>query len=130
MYYKSKGIIRYEGDTNDHFKVIVEVDPEITRLARFLIPKYLPWNYPKYAPHISVVRKEIPPLRQNWGLYSDQWVDFEYDPEVSSDETYYWLRVFAPALSDLRVGLGLPPSRSPKKDALFHITVANRKAGK
>jgi hypothetical protein len=129
----SKGVIRYEGSTTDPFKVFVQVNSEITRLARALIPPYMPFNYPRYEPHISVVRKETPDPAK-WKLFPrcDELVEFAYNPEVQNDETYYWLQVFCPELSALRVELGLPPSRanvtlSPNGDAIFHITVGNAK---
>ena len=126
----SKGGIRYDSSTSYPYRVIVEVNPEIARFARSLIPLYLPFNYPKYPPHISVVRKEILNLEAWKKLpFVDEEVEFSYSPEVQMDETYYWLRVFCPKLSELRVALGLSPCRfmAPEGEAVFHITIANRK---
>ncbi len=123
----SVGPLRY----HDGFKLNVEVDPEIVRLARALVPKSIRLNRTRYAPHITVVRNEEVPKPALWGTHEGAFVEFEYEPIVYNDETYYWLRVFSSALTKVRLDLGLPESsewsRAPDGFESFHVTIGNQK---
>lgn len=122
----SVGPLRY---TNEP-KLNVEVDPEIVRLARALLPKAVRLNRGRYAPHITVIRNEA--VKSDlWGAYEGVFVEFEYEPFVYSTDTYYWLRVFSSALTKIRTDLGLPESsewsRGPDGFESFHVTIGNLK---
>ena len=124
----SVGALRYhEGP-----KLNVEVDPEIVRLARALVPKATRLNHTRYAPHITVVRNEDVPKPELWGRHEGLFVEFEYEPHVYNDDTYYWLRVWSPVLGQIRTELGLPESshwtRAPDGFESFHVTIGNTKA--
>ncbi len=127
-WYSTTGALRYSIE-NGVYKLIVEVDPGIAALARALTPVKL--NKPKYAPHISVVRHEVPPNLDAWGKYQGQLVSFDYCPFVHNDEKYYWLNVYSPALVNIRLTLGLPASslksRPPDGTEIFHMTIGNTK---
>lgn len=130
--FKSTGVLRYSLIEGYGYKLVVEVDPNIVELARSLVPKYVELNTTKYAPHISVVRKEQPSNPSVWGKHEGELIPFEYSPEVRFDEKYYWLRVFSPRLVEIRVEMGLPPSRlnvtcPPDGEPVFHITIGNLK---
>jgi len=103
MFY-STGTLRYY---NDPIKLIVEVDPDISRFYYSLIPKYIHANKQMFAPHISVVRKEIPPNMTAWNKYGGHELDFEYDNYIYNDETYYWLNCYSKRLEEIRIELGL-----------------------
>lgn len=126
----SSGILRY---TKDHhgYKLVVEIDPEISKLARALLPRAWKVQPQRYVPHVTLVRREVPVRLDLWGLHEGETVAFEYDPEIRWDETYFWLDVFGPALIALRVELGLPTSstktRPPDARDCFHTTVGNTK---
>lgn len=132
--HKSTGILRY-GQGNAGVKLIVEVDPGIATLYKSLIPKYYTLNPQKYAPHISVVRKEQPPNMNLWGKYDGLPVDFYYDGIIHSGTVYWWLNAFSVRLEEIRLELGLPVS-SPYTlppdgfGKCFHITLGNQKSTK
>lgn len=121
------GTLRY----TDEPKLNVEVDPEIVRLARALVPKAVRLNRSKYAPHITVIRNEAVPNMALWGQHEGAFVEFEYEPAVHNDDTYYWLRAFSPRLVQLRLELGLFESsewsRAPDGFESFHVTIGNQK---
>ena len=124
--FKSQGILKY--GTN---KLIVEIDPEITRFYRSLVPKYIQFNLPKYPPHISVVRKEVP-NPTNWKKYEGQIAEFYYLPQIHQSQNYLWLNAFSLQLESIRLELDLvvnspyftPP---PGFNKTFHITIGNFK---
>lgn len=127
---QSSGALRYYGG----FKLNVEVDPGIVELARALVPKSVRLRRTRYEPHITVVRNEAVPKPGKWSLYEGIITTFEYDPYVYNDDTYYWLRVYCPLLTDIRRELGLPPSsqwsRAPDGFESFHVTIGNLKVDK
>lgn len=130
--YKSTGILRY-ATGNAGVKLIVEVDPGITAFYKSLIPKYYVANPQKYAPHISVVRKELPPRMDVWGKYEGQPVDFYYDGIVREGTVYWWLDTYSVKLEEIRLELGLPvssPYTLPPEgfSKCFHTTLANKKS--
>jgi len=113
------------------FKLTVEVDPQLVAYARALVPKDVALNQQRYAPHVSVIRKEVPPWVGVWGAYEGLPIQFQYNPIVRNDEMYYWLEVFAPRLAAIRMELGLPASRAwtrpPDGADCFHCTIGNTK---
>lgn len=123
----SVGPLRY----HEGYKLNVEVDPEIARLARALVPKTVRLRQTRYAPHITVIRNEAVPNVEMWGSLEGVFVEFDYDPFVYNDETYFWLRVWSPVLIQVRLDLGLFESsvwsRAPDGFESFHITVGNLK---
>ena len=130
--HKSQGILRYSIEPNVGYKLIVEVDREISNYYRSLIPKYIDWLPQKYPPHISVVRHETPPNLEAWDKYDGEKIEFEYPGIIYSGTVYWWLNAFSERLEEIRVELGLPISsmytRPPEGfDKVFHITLANRK---
>lgn len=125
------GTLSYSYSLSYGYKLIVNVDPEIVSVLRRLAPKYLRLNPQKYAPHISVVRKEIPGNLDEWGKYEGQPVEFNYSTFVYNDETYYWIRAYSDRLKEIRVGLGCRSwselTRPPSGEDCFHITIGNTK---
>lgn len=126
--FKSVGKLIY---FENHYKLIVAVDNEISYYYRALIPKYLQVRKPMYSSHISVVRNEVPPNLNRWGKYQGLEVNFEYESFIYNDELYYWLNAYSPILENVRVDLGLPNlsqyTRSPDGKHKFHITIGNTK---
>lgn len=123
----SVGVLRY----HEELKLNVEVDPEIARFARALVPKSVPLRRPRYAPHITVVRNEAVPKPDLWGRHEGVFVPFDYEPFVLNDEVYFWLRVYSPLLTQVRLELGLAESsewsRAPDGAETFHLTIGNLK---
>jgi len=117
--------------SDNPYKLIVEIDPEICNYYRALVPKYILLARQKYAPHISVVRKEIPRDLSNWKKYADQEIEFEYEGVIYNDETYYWLNVRSLDLEMIRRELGLNLvsgiTKSPDGRHRFHTTIGNIK---
>lgn len=113
------------------YKLIVEIDPEISNYYRSLVPKYIHLNRQKYAPHISVVRKETPRDLSSWNKYANQEIEFEYEGVIYNDEAYYWLNVRSWDLEMIRRELGLnlisEITKSPDGRHRFHTTIGNIK---
>lgn len=115
----------------NNFKLIVEVDSEISNYYRSLIPKYCRVNRQRYTPHISVVREESIIHLDRWNLLQGKTVICWYNNVIFNDETYFWLEVNSLDLQTIRVKLGLTPTnritRSPNGEHSFHITLGNTK---
>lgn len=113
------------------FKLIVEVDPEISNYYRSLIPEYHRVNRQRYAPHISVIRDESILYSEEWNSLQGRLVTFWYGGVIHNDETYFWLEANSWELQDIRVKLGLTSTsritRSPDGCHSFHITLGNVK---
>jgi hypothetical protein len=126
----ARGTLLCEEGT-EGFKIYVAIDPELGRLYRSLIPKYLNPQPTRYPPHITVVRREGTPARWRWRRFDGAQVVFLYDPEVQYDNTYFWLNCWSEFLLDVRMHLGLPDhtqyTRPPSGEECFHCTVANSK---
>lgn len=130
--FSSTGVLNY-GEQNSSPKLIVLVDPEITRYYRSLIPKWIcpRLNQQMYAPHISVVRKELPPRMDLWGKYEGELIKFEYSNIIHQGGMYYWLNCYSQQLIEIRLELGLPEAtsltRPPDGEWCFHSTLCNIK---
>jgi hypothetical protein len=133
MLYWSEGILKYTDESSAGLKLVVEIDPGITDYYRTLIPKWYPkLNKQLYAPHISVVRKEIPPNMSAWKKYEGQIIRFAYSNEIQMGKTYWWLNCFCKDLETIRLELGLPinsPYTLPPEgfEKCFHSTLGNLK---
>lgn len=119
--YKSNGIARYGPGR----RFALEVDQGIADYYRALIPKWIITQPQRYSAHISVVRHEDVPNKEFWNKYEGQEIEFEYDPNVVSDEKYFWLNVQCEQLKIIRVELGL--TAYPWWVNKYHITIANTK---
>lgn len=124
--FKSTGILRY-GREN----LVLDVDQEIVRYYRNLLPKSIRTNTQMYNAHISVVRKENPNM-EFWNKHAGEEIEFEYTHVVRNGTLYFWVDAFSKRLEDIRVELGLPiisPYIEPPKDYkhTFHITIGNKK---
>jgi hypothetical protein len=125
--YSSIGTLKYHDE-----KLIVEVDQQLGKYYFNLVPKWFKIHPQKYPPHISVVRKEIPPNKQHWKKYDGEAIEFLYDTFIHNDEAYFWLNAFCTRLEEIRLELGLPVSspytRPPSGfHKCFHITIGNTK---
>lgn len=128
--FHSTGILHYE--VEPLLKLVALIDPEITRYYRALLPKSVVLNPQRYASHISIVRKEVPPKMEHWGKYQGEEVEFAYDGYVFAGTPYWWINVYSSRLEDIRVELGLPNSsqytRPPEGySKCFHSTIGNSK---
>jgi hypothetical protein len=128
----SKGPLRYSIDNAGRPKLNVMVDPGIVSLYRDLMPLYYTCYPQMYPPHISVVRKEVPPRMDLWGKYEGDEVEFAYSNYIYEGTVYWWLNAFSTRLEEIRVELGLPITslytRPPDSfEKVFHITIGNKK---
>jgi hypothetical protein len=115
MFY-STGIVRYLSP-----KVIAEVDPELVRYYRSLVPKIITLNWQMYDAHISVVRNETAKNLDFWGKREGCEFIFEYNGEIRYGEVYYWIDAFCEDFNDIREELGL------ERRKCFHVTLGNLK---
>jgi len=106
--------------------LILACDDEISKYYRHLFYKDYPWlgklTRPVFGAHISVVRGEDIPNIIFWNKYQNKIINFEYEPGVKDNGTYYWLSVKCKFLSDIRQELGL--IKFPKFG--FHLTIGRR----
>jgi hypothetical protein len=113
-------------------RLVVEIDPDIAKYYRSLIPPYIHYSIPMYPPHISVIRRETPPNMTLWQKHHGEAVSFEYDPYVFIGRVYIWLKVWSKEIEDLRLELGLEAhsniTRPPDESPCFHTTIANFKS--
>lgn len=127
--FTSTGIIRYH---DNPYKLVVDIDQEISNYYRSLLPKCIKPNRQRYEAHISVVRKEIPINLQFWKKYEGEEVEFCYTNQVFFSDNYCWLNVFCIRLEEIRLELGLPVSSIytlPPEGftKCFHSTIGNFK---
>lgn len=130
---EASGIIHY----SEANRVAVEIDPEIANFYRSLIPKYLPHQKPRWAPHITVVREEKETVsdRTYWGKREGEEIPFIYCNRIYQGKIYFWLDVLSKDLEEIRLELGLPcfhpfPEEKPVPEGYrkyFHCTIANCK---
>lgn len=113
------------------YKVIVDIDNEISMYYFSTIPKYKAPNRTRYPAHVSVIRNEVPPHLDVWGKHSDAIVKVYYNHYIYEDDLYFWLDAYSKDLEDIRSELGLPLysgiTKSPDGRHKFHITIANKK---
>lgn len=128
--YEAKGVLRY----SENFRLVVEVDEELSNYYRSLIPKWKPIQRQKYTPHVTVVRGrgDRPPNPEHWEKYQDEEIKFLYSPDVQEGSVYYWLNVFSTRLEEIRGELGLPihdEYTQPPEGFVkcFHMTLGNKK---
>lgn len=130
MRFKSTGILRYYENPE---KLILSIHQGIADYYYSLIPLYTrPYPSPqKFMAHISVVRNQHPKVASAWKKHEGRRVEFEYDPYVHNDNTYYWLNAWSHELEAIRIELGLAVAdaytRSPDGSHRFHITIGNTK---
>lgn len=129
MFFKSSGKLVYSPKT--HLKsserwLVLMVEDSLSAYYRtlyhrefFYRPKLM---RPVWGSHISLIRGEIVPNPDIWGLGKDKTVQFEYEPGVKDNGEYYWLSVQCDELSAIRQAYGL--NREPKFG--FHLTIGRR----
>ena len=83
---------------------------------------------PMHGSHITVIAGKYEPnhIEQYWKKYDGQSVEFQYSPEIGSDDTYFWLPVFCKEFKSVRIELGLTPTIPIP----WHLTIGNLKPDK
>jgi hypothetical protein len=104
--------------------LIIQCEADIGRYYRsqfnfFNRAKDVKLQAPAWESHISVIRGEEPQHPELWGSWDGQQVEFSYDPQLQTNEEYFWLNVECPAALDIREKLGL--SRTPQFN--LHLTI-------
>jgi len=117
----STGILQY----GPGIRLVLLADQGIADFYLSLVPKSLKVKPQFYPAHVSVVRREEPPNLGAWGLYEGLEVEFEYQPYIANDETYYWLPVQCKRIEEIRTELGLRPY--PWWRNGYHLTIGNIK---
>ena len=120
--YNATGTLRY-----CTYWAMLDIDPELVRYYRSLIPAYLNASPQKYDAHISVVRKDREVVQDwtAWGKYAGEEVEYQYEPTLMYDNLYFWLPAWSERVGDIREELGLPRVREGFTE--YHITLANIK---
>lgn len=128
--HESTGVLNYSQE-NGSYRLVLDVDPGLHDYLRALIPKYLSCNKPKYAPHITLVRNEVPTDLSFWGRRQGVQVPFSYYPFVHNNDVYWWINCFSDSFTQVRKELGLPSSskftKPPNGADCFHFTIGNSK---
>jgi hypothetical protein len=132
--HKSTGILRYSRSESGGYRLVMEIDKELSRFYRSLMPKWITLNSQRYPPHVTIVRaeKEVPLHLEHWGKYEGEEIDFIYHNEVHCGKVYFWLNVFCVRLEEIREELGLPVISEftlPPEGFVkcFHATLGNFK---
>lgn len=129
--FRLSGTFHYEVVSGYGHRLVVDVERDVAGFYASLVPKSVGIRSQRHAPHVSVVRLEMPNVMSEWGRRQGQHVDMMYDPYIYNDEKYYWLRVFSDGLLEVRKELGLPSSsrlsRPPDGVECFHMTIGNTK---
>jgi hypothetical protein len=102
--------------------LVLMCDDSISEYYRYLFYKEFPWKgkltRPVWGAHVSVIRGEnVDP--KLWRLDNNKIIEFEYEPGVTDNGEYYWLKVKSAYLCDLREKYGL--SRDPRFG--LHLTI-------
>ena len=118
-----KGRVRY----GKGHRVVADIDPELTRLYRSFIPKYINHNIPRYYPHVTIVRGkyETPSNMNVWKKHQGRQIKLMYSPYIHIGRVYIWLSVMSDDIKRIRNELGLSDCFDRFKG--YHITIANRK---
>lgn len=108
--------------------IVLMCDDELSKYYRYLYEKEYPYlngkktgklTRPVWGAHISCIRGENIPNMKIWGLDANKIVEFEYEPGVLDNGTYFWLRARCQSLSELRKQYGL--SSEPRFG--LHLTI-------
>ena len=114
-------------------RMSLDADQGIMDLYRWLMQRYgIRSNKPRFNAHVSVIRNEQIANEFLWKDLHGQEIQFSFSPEVFHDQTYFWLAVAAPQLSEIRKSLGLAATKfgvtfSPDGCHAFHLTLGNMK---
>ena len=132
--FTSVGTLRYSASGSTERWLVLDVDGELARYYRSLIPTSMKVQKPRYPPHCTIVRagKEAPIHLDAWGKHKGEVIEFFYDPYVHYSGVYYWLNVWSPRFVEIRTELGMPPKSRwtlPPSGGFqcFHVTVGNSK---
>jgi hypothetical protein len=108
--------------------LIVKVNEDVCRYYRNLIHfqyRSLRLNPSKHGAHITVIAgkyeqpdDEHKPL---WSKYEGERIEFEYSPEIETNNEYFWAKVECKRIEEIRAELGLPP----KIKHPWHLTIGN-----
>lgn len=106
--------------------LLIDVDGDICKYYRVLAHKHNPLfklNPSKHGTHITAIagKYEIPANQDLWKKYQGEVVDFEYNPDIISNDKYFWLEVKCNRIEDIREELGLPRTIIHP----WHLTIGN-----
>lgn len=129
----AKGVLHYSRGQSGGYRLVSDVNQELSDYYRSLIPKYIHVNPQRYSAHISIVRNEVPVHKEWWGKYEGEVVEFYYSPLIKSGKVYFWLDVFCQRFEEIRQELGLPVSTEYTRPPdgfvkCFHMTIGNLKS--
>ena len=132
--FKSSGVLSYSHKDGYGYRLVLNIDPGITKYYRALLPKSIRIAPQLHPAHISVVRKEIPVNLNCWGIHEGEEVEFYYSNIIYSGKVYYWLNAFSTRLEEIKRELGLPVVESYSKHPsdqwikVFHVSIGNIKS--
>lgn len=103
--------------------IVANVDNEIGRYYRSLVPRYYYIQPPKYHLHATVVRSgEVELITKTFSGT----IDIYYSPVIYYKEPYFWLNCWSEEIAKIREELGLRKFRFPDQTS-YHITIGNIK---
>lgn len=122
MIYLAKGVVKTYRNW-----IICELDNEIIKYYRALLPKCLYVSGPREVAHITIVRNFENPDRFGWSKYNGEPIDVLYYSGIQTDKRnlYYWLNAQSDRIIEIRKELGL--SAYIGLYETLHITVGNTK---
>ncbi len=116
--FTSSGLLVYDpppktGTALGKWWLIAECCPDLARYYRDTFA----WQYrarglklqrPSWDSHVSIIRCEEPPRYDLWRKWDGKVIEFRYDPELKTNDEYYWLDVECEEFLNIREELGLP----------------------
>lgn len=106
--------------------IVANIDKELVRYYRCLVPKYYYIQSPKYHPHVTLVRSgELELITKKFSGT----VDIYYSPVIYYKEPYFWLNCWSEEIGNIREELGLKRYRFEDENPSYHITIGNIKNG-
>lgn len=105
----------------------IVLSDNLVEYYRQLIPPSIKPNGSRYAPHLTIVRHniEFPPNMEVWGKYTEEIVQFKYEPTLLFEEKYVYLKVYSDRIGEIREELGLTQFRIGFD--CYHLTIGNYK---
>lgn len=96
-------------------------EKELRHYYRHLAGVYSRVRRPWWGPHVTINSNEKPINPSLWRKYEGELISFEYDTDVLSNGTHFWLPVYCERAMEIREELGLGRNR----ETPLHLTIAN-----
>lgn len=122
--FQSTGILQYDpvsGTKHDEpWWALIKCDQGIADYYAWFLKRYgIEVNtFNLWDIHISVLKGEVPPNQENWGIYDGYEFNFYYNHIIRWDNgKHAWVDIYSEELSAVREAMGFPPK------LWYHLTI-------